>query len=233
MSLPVAILAGGLAKRLRPISESIPKILIDVAGRPFAEHQIELLRAHHIDHVVLCVGYLGERVREALGDGSRWGIKIDYSFDGEKLLGTGGALRSALPLLGDTFFVIYGDSYLDCPYEAIEAAFCESGKSGLMTVYHNENRWDRSNIVFQNGSIVRYDKQTQTPEMAYIDYGLGILQAKTLASYPEDSPFDLSQVYQDLIQQGQLAGFEVSERFYEIGSFAGLEETRRYLSRTT
>jgi NDP-sugar pyrophosphorylase family protein len=233
MSLPVAILAGGLAKRLRPISESIPKILIDVAGRPFAEHQIELLRAHHIDHVVLCVGYLGERVRETLGDGSRWNIRLDYSFDGEKLLGTGGALRAALPLLGDVFFVMYGDSYLECPYETIEAAFRESGKPGLMTVYRNENRWDRSNVVFQNSSIIRYDKQTQTPEMAHIDYGLGILQAKALASYPEDSPFDLSQVYQDLIQQDQLAGFEVSRRFYEIGSFAGLEETRRYLSRTT
>ena len=233
MSLPVAILAGGLATRLRPITEAIPKILIDVAGRPFAEHQIELLAAHHINHVVLCVGYLGEMVQETLGDGSRWNIRIDYSFDGDQLLGTGGALRAALPLLGDAFFVMYGDSYLDCPYESIEAAFRASSKLGLMTVYRNDNRWDRSNIVFQNGSIVRYDKQIQTLDMVYIDYGLGILQAKTLALYAEDSPFDLSQVYQDLIQQGQLAGFETPDRFYEIGSFAGLEETRQHLSRTT
>ena len=232
MSLSAVILAGGLATRLRPVSESIPKILIEVAGRPFAEHQIELLQAHDIDHVVLCVGHMGEMVRETLGDGSRWNIRIDYSFDGKTLLGTGGALRRALPLLGDSFFVTYGDAYLDCPYETIEAAFRASGKLGLMTVLHNKNHWDRSNIVFANKRIVHYDKRNQTSDMEYIDYGLGVLQAKALEPYPEASPFDLSQVYKDLIQQDQLSSFEVSKRFYEIGSFAGLDETRRHLSRT-
>lgn len=231
MSLPVAILAGGLATRLRPITETIPKILVDVAGRPFGEHQIALLRAHGITRVVLCVGYLGEMVQAALGDGSRWQIELLYSFDGDKLLGTGGALRRALPLLGEAFFVIYGDSYLECPYEAIEKAFYASGKQGLMTVFRNENRWDRSNVIFRTGTIVRYDKKQQTPDMQYIDYGLGVLRTQALESYADDQPFDLSSVYQDLIQQGQLAGFEVPERFYEIGSHEGLEETRQYLSR--
>jgi NDP-sugar pyrophosphorylase family protein len=158
-------------------------------------------------------------------------MRIEYSFDGDRLLGTGGALRRAMPMLGGTFFVMYGDSYLECSYEAIEQVFYARGKHGLMTVYRNENQWDRSNVVFTNGNITRYDKHVQTSDMHYIDYGLGILQAKTLIAYPEDHPFDLSQVYQDLIQRDQLAGFEVSERFYEIGSFAGLEETRHHLSR--
>jgi NDP-sugar pyrophosphorylase family protein len=231
MSLPVAILAGGLATRLRPITETIPKILVNVAGRPFGAHQIELLRAHGITRVVLCVGYLGEIVRDALGDGSKWQIELLYSFDGDKLMGTGGALRRALPLLGEAFFVMYGDSYLECPYEAIEKAFFASGKPGLMTVFHNQNRWDRSNVIFREGTIVRYDKKQQTPQMQYIDYGLGVLRVEALMPYPDDQPFDLSQVYQDLIQQGQLAGFEVPERFYEIGSPEGLEETRQYLAR--
>jgi N-acetyl-alpha-D-muramate 1-phosphate uridylyltransferase len=231
MSLPVAILAGGLATRLRPITETIPKILVDVAGRPFGEHQIEILRTHGITRVVLCVGYLGEMVQAALGDGSRWGVELHYSFDGDKLLGTGGALRRALPLLGEAFFVMYGDSYLECPYEAIEDSFYASGKQGLMTVFRNENRWDRSNIIFRDGAIVRYDKKEQTLDMLYIDYGLGVLRADVLTPYPDDQPFDLSGVYQDLIQQGQLAGFEVPERFYEIGSHEGLEETRQHLAR--
>ncbi len=231
MSLPVAILAGGLATRLRPLTESIPKILIDLHGRPFAEYQIDLLRRHGIKRIVLCVGYLGEQVQQALGDGSRWGVEIRYSFDGETLLGTGGSLKRALPLLGDAFFVMYGDSYLECPYEEIEAAFRASGKDGLMTVFRNENQWDTSNVVFEAGSILRYDKKERTPDMTYIDYGLGILKARTLASYAEGQVFDLSSVYQRLIEKGQLAGFEVFQRFYEIGSHAGLEETRQYLSR--
>lgn len=231
MSLPVAILAGGLATRMRPITEKIPKILIEIEGRPFAEYQIELLRAHGLTKIVLCVGYLGERVRDALGDGSRWGVEMHYSFDGDRLLGTGGALRRALPLLGDAFFVLYGDSYLECSYESVEAAFLASGKAGMMTVLLNENRWDRSNILFQNGQILRYDKTNQTPEMLHIDYGLSVLQAQTLATYADDEAFDLSAIFQKLIQAGQLAGFEVPTRFYEIGSPQGLEETRRYLAR--
>lgn len=231
MSLPVAILAGGLATRMRPITEKIPKILIEIEGRPFAEHQIELLRAHGLTKIVLCVGYLGEMVRDALGDGSRYGVELHYRFDGDKLLGTGGALKRALPVLGDAFFVLYGDSYLECPYEAVEAAFLASGKAGMMTVLLNENRWDKSNILFRDGQIERYAKTDQTPDMLHIDYGLSVLKAQTLAAYGDDEAFDLSAVFQKLIQAGQLAGFEVPERFYEIGSPQGLEETRHYIAR--
>jgi len=135
MSLPVAILAGGLATRLRPLTERIPKSLVEVAGKPFAEHQIELLRRNGIMSVVFCVGYLGEQIEETLGDGCRWGITIRYVYDGPSLLGTGGAVRRALPALGDGFMVLYGDSYLDCDYAAVERAFWASGKLGLMTVF--------------------------------------------------------------------------------------------------
>ena len=228
--LPVVILAGGLATRLRPITEQIPKILIDVAGRPFAEYQIALLKKHELTNIVLCVGYLGEQVQSALGDGSRWGVHLTYVFDGPILLGTGGAIRKARPSLGDAFFVLYGDTYLECDYLAIESTFRASHKPGLMTAFHNKNQWDRSNVLFRDGQIIRYDKHHPTSDMEYIDYGLGILQASAVDSYPADQPFDLAAVYQDLIRQGQLAGYEVADRFYEIGSPVGLEETRQHLS---
>jgi len=228
--LPVVILAGGLATRLRPITEQMPKILIDVAGRPFAEHQIALLKKNQLTEIVLCVGYLGEQVQAALGDGSRWGVHLRYVFDGPVLLGTGGAIRKARALLGEAFIILYGDSYLDCDYAAVEQAFRASASPGLMTVYHNQNQWDRSNILFRDGQIIRYDKQQPTPDMEHIDYGLGILKATVLDAYPADQPFDLATVYQDLIARGQMAGYEVPERFYEIGSPSGLEETRQHLS---
>jgi len=230
VTLPVAILAGGLATRLGPVSGKVPKVLLEVAGRPFAEHQLALLRRHGISRAVFCVGHLGERVQDALGDGGRFGMELAYSFDGPLLLGTGGALRNAVPLLGDTFLVVYGDTYLDCDYAGAERAFLASGKLGLMTVFRNAGRWDASNVVYRDGRIVRYDKRDRTPDMEHIDYGLGALRAASFDPYPSGPPLDLETVYQDLLRGGELAAFEVSKRFYEIGSPAGLEETRRYLS---
>lgn len=232
MSLPVAILAGGLATRLRPLTEQVPKILLDVAGRPFAEHQIDLLRRAGLAHVVYCLGYLGEQVRTALGDGSRWQMTFDYVFDGERPRGTGGALRRALPRLGDAFFVMYGDSYLECDFAAVERGFRASGKRGLMTVFRNENRWDRSNVHYERGRIIRYEKTGSDPALRHIDYGLGILTPGALQLPPGgdgNAPLDLATVYQELIARGQLAGYEASDRFYEIGSREGLEELRARL----
>jgi D-sedoheptulose 7-phosphate isomerase len=229
MSLPVAVLAGGLATRLRPLTDSIPKVLVEVAGKPFAEHQLELLRRHGLTRVVFCVGHLGERVQAALGDGRRFGMSLSYVFDGPTLLGTGGALRRAVPLLGEAFFVLYGDSYLECDYAAVERAFWGSQKLGLMTVFHNAGQWDNSNILFRHGRIERYDKQRRTPDMQHIDYGLGVLRPQVFDAYPADVPIDLATLYQDLLARDQLAAFEVTLRFHEIGSPAGLEETRRYL----
>ncbi len=230
MTLPVAILAGGLATRLRPVTSTIPKALIEVAGRPFVEHQLALLRAAGVGRVVLCVGHLGEQVEAALGDGSRFGLSLAYARDGGTLLGTGGALHQALPLLGEAFLVLYGDSYLECDYDAVARTFEESRRLGLMTVYRNDGRWDTSNVELRDGRIVRYDKQERTPAMTHIDWGLGALRAEALAGHPRGCPLDLATVYRDLLARGELAAYEVHNRFYEIGSPAGLEETRRHLA---
>lgn len=229
MILPVAIIAGGLATRLRPLTETVPKSLVEVAGEPFVVHQLDLLRRAGIERVIFCIGYLGEMVRDVVGDGSRWSLQVSYSEDGPRLVGTGGALRRALPLLGDAFFVLYGDSYLRTDYGAVERTFRESGKKGLMTVLRNEGRWDRSNVIFEGGRIHRYDKKEADARMKHIDYGLGVLAASVFERYRAEGTLDLATVYRDLVADNQMAAYEVAERFYEIGSPEGLEETRALL----
>lgn len=224
LDIPVAILAGGLATRLRPVTEKIPKSLLPVAGKPFLAHQLELLRSRGICRVVLCVGYLGEMIQREFGDGAACGVRLDYSFDGPKLLGTGGAVKRALPLLGPELFVLYGDSYLPVAYRPIAEFFRRSGKLGCMTVYRNEGKYDTSNVVFRNGQVAVYDKQARLPEMRHIDYGLSMFKPAAFESYSADQPFDLAEVMGKLVREKQLAGYEVRERFYEIGSPAGLAE---------
>lgn len=229
MDIPVAILAGGLATRLRPITEKIPKSLVPVAGKPFLTHQLQFLYSQGIRHVVLCVGYLGEMIERDYGN-EAFGIKLDYSFDGEKLLGTGGAIKRALPKLGEEFFVLYGDSYLPIEYRPVAEFFECSGKLGCMTVYHNEGRYDTSNVVFADGEIKVYDKKAKLPEMRHIDYGLSLFKASAFDSYSAEQPFDLAEVMGKLVREKLLAGFEVRERFYEIGSPAGLQELEQLLT---
>lgn len=224
----VAILAGGLATRLRPITETIPKALVDVSGKPFIVRQLSYLREQGISHVVLCIGYLGDMVREVVGSGDSFGLEVSYSEDGPNLLGTGGALAKAIPVLGDDFFVLYGDSFLPVNFSAVQDAYEKSKQPALMTVLKNQNQWDKSNVLFVDGRLHEYNKRTPRAEMTYIDYGLGVVSASVLKQRSVAQSFDLADVYQDLSLQGQLAGLEVYERFYEIGSHTGLKETEDY-----
>jgi NDP-sugar pyrophosphorylase family protein len=226
---PLALLAGGLATRMRPLTERVPKALLEVAGEPFIAHQLRLLQREGIRRVVLCVGYQGEAIEAFIGDGGRFGLEVLYSSDGPTLLGTGGSLRKVLPLLGPEIMVMYGDSWLDIPYGPVVAAFRAGGKPALMTVFRNDGRWDKSNVWFENGRLVAYDKARKLPQMHHIDWGLGVIRAQALQPYPTDVPFDLADVYTSLARAGELAGFEVGTRFYEIGSPEGLAETEALL----
>jgi NDP-sugar pyrophosphorylase family protein len=217
-----------LATRLRPITEIIPKALVDVAGKPFIDRQLNYLQGQGVRRVVLCIGYLGELIEAFVGNGERFGLEVTYSLDGPSLLGTGGALKKALPLLDDHFFVLYGDSFLPVKFKAVEDAYFASGLDSLMTVLKNGDQWDKSNALFSNEKLLNYNKHTPLPDMTYIDYGLGVVSARVLDSYSDTLPFDLADVYHALSMQGQLAGFEVHERFYEIGSHRGLKETEAY-----
>ena len=224
----VALLAGGLATRLRPVTEKIPKSLIDINGKPFIYHQLNLLKNNGIKKVVICAGYLSEMIEEYVKDGKEFGVEVVYSKDGEKLLGTGGALKRALPLLGEKFFVMYGDSYLTVDYQKIAEDFEKSNYSALMTIIKNENKWDTSNVIYENGKIIKYDKNS-SEKMDYVDYGLEIMTPECLNSIPNNIAVDLSDIFKDLIVKGKMGGYEVHERFYEIGSFQGIEDLKNYL----
>ena len=226
---PVAILAGGLAIRLLPQTATAPKALVDVNGEPFIGHQLRLLRANGVERVVICGGYLGEMIHAFVGNGGRFGLEVEFSFDGPRPLGTGGAVRKALPLLGEAFFVLYGDSYLTCDYRTVQAEFERRGKLGLMTVFRNDDRWDRSNVTFSDGTVLAYDKRNRTAAMHHIDYGLGVLRRAAFDRLADGEPSDLADLYRELVERGKLAGYEVDQRFFEIGSFVGLEEMRNYL----
>jgi NDP-sugar pyrophosphorylase family protein len=234
VSLPVAILCGGQGTRLYPITRNLPKVLVDVAGQPFIAHQLRLLKKSGVEQVVLCVGQYGEAVRDYVADGRRFGLKVEYSFDGPGLIGTGGALKKALPLVGSRFFVLYGDSYLPCEYEVVAKRFVESGKLALMTVYRNQGQWDTSNIEMSDcGEILVYDKRTFNPRMHHIDYGLGCFRSEALNRIPDGIFFDLATLYAELVAAGQLATYEIAGRFYEIGSFGGINELTKYLTGRT
>lgn len=226
--MQVVILAGGMATRLRPLTKKIPKSLIPIHGRPFIDYQLELLAKNNLHDIVLCVGYLGPQVAAHCRDGQQYGLKIEYSYDGAVPLGTGGALRHARPLLDEHFFVLYGDSYLVCPYPAIAAHFLKGQKLGLMTVYDNHNQFDRSNVALSNRHVVAYDKKNPSPAMTFIDYGLSAFHKTALGLLPV-GPVDLARLHQTLIQQAQLLAYEVPQRFYEIGSRAGLQEFTRLM----
>lgn len=227
--VPVAILAGGRATRLGPLAADVPKSMIQVAGRPFVDHQLELLHRKGIRRVVFCVGHLGEQIEAHVGDGARFDLTVTYAYDGDRLLGTGGAVRRALPLLGPLFYVVYGDGYLNIDYAAVLAQFLTRSEPALMTVFHNGKRWDTSNVLFRDGRIIRYDKRRPDPEMMYIDYGASLYRAHAVERIPAGEPYDLGDLTHELAAEGLLAGYEVTQRFYEVGSVAGIQDAEAYL----
>jgi D-sedoheptulose 7-phosphate isomerase len=226
--LPVALLAGGLATRLRPLTDVIPKSLVAVNGEPFIAHQLRNLRHAGLQRVVILCGHLGEQIAAYVGDGAQFGLDVDYVHDGPVLLGTAGAIKRALPRLGPAFFTLYGDSYLTCDYLGIQARFLSDGRQALMTVYRNEGLFDASNVVW-DGEIRIYDKQNKRHDMRHIDYGLGLFHASAFDDVPEGKPADLSALYQRRLSNSQLVGVEVFERFYEIGSLAGINDLSSFL----
>ena len=225
-----AILAGGLGTRLRPRTDKVPKAMVEVAGRPFIDYQVELLARNGVDDLVLCVGYLGELVEDHLGDGKGRGVKIRYSRDGPELLGPAGALKRAVGLLGEMFFVTYGDAYLRAPYAAVMEKLASSGDLGLMTVFRNEGRYGPSDVDVEAGRVVRYEKTHRPGEMAWVNFGLSALRKEALAIIPPGSPYGEVEFYGAMIGRGKLGAFEVSERFFEIGTPASLAEFEGFIT---
>lgn len=225
---PLCLLAGGVGSRLGEAVKDTPKPLLEVAGEPFIVHQLRLLAAHGAREVVVCVGYLGEQIVETIGS-ERFGIRISYSHDGPRLLGTLGAIRAAAHLLGPRFLVLYGDTYLRIDYVAAAAAWERSGLPAMMTVLRNDGRWDVSNAVLNNDRVIAYDKRSPQPGVRWIDYGLGGIERRAIDLVPDETT-DLADLYHELAAAGRLFGYEATERFYEIGTPEALAETDKFLA---
>ncbi len=229
---PIVILAGGLATRLRPITEKVPKSLIEINGEPFIYHQLDLLEKKGFKKIHFCLGFLGKQIEDVVKNSDYFErIDISFSYDGEKLLGTGGAIREIINQLPDYFFVSYGDSYLDIDFFKCQQLFELNNINfkSLMTVYKNKDLFDKSNVIFENDSIELYSKKTKDKRMSYIDYGVGILSNKCMDVYDKSITFDLAELYENLSLKKELLGYEVFQRFYEIGSLQGIEDLSNYL----
>lgn len=233
MSLPpVAIVAGGAATRLGDLTRACPKSMIEVAGQPFIAHQLRLLRRRGVERVVLLVGRFADQIHGFVGDGSSFDLAVSYAFDGDAPLGTGGAVANALPLLGDSFIVTYGDAYLDVPLEPLIGAKARAGCVAAMAVHHNRDLWDPSNVVFDGERVLLHEKGSSGPGVEWIDYGLTAFDSAAFAGIVAGTAFDLSDLTAQLAREGRLAGVEVHNRFYEIGKPSGLSDTEVYLRRS-
>jgi NDP-sugar pyrophosphorylase family protein len=228
--LQAAILVGGLGTRLGSLTQTIPKSMVPVNGKPFLEHQVGLLKRSGIDDFVLCVGYLGDKVEGYFGDGGSWGVRVRYSYDWPRLLGAAGALKGAEPLLEDCFFVTYGDAYLRADYRGIMKALVDSGGLGVMAVYENHNRFGPSDVVVKEGHVVLYDKRGRGAGMEWVNFGVSALRKGALALLPPGKECGEEEFYGELIKRDELLAFPVKGRFYEIGTPGALEEFERFIS---
>lgn len=232
-NIQVVVLLGGLGTRLNSIDSNKPKAMIDIYGKPFFYYQLHLMKQYGLRNFIFCVGYKGKVIRSFFQNGRRFGVNIKYSYDGKKQLGTGGALRKILPLLKEDFIVIYGDSYMDADYGELVYTYYrvkkDKGKRGLIAVFKNKNRYDTSNVLFKGGKLLKYDKQHISSDMEYIDYGISILNKSVVKKIPKGKYFDLSSLYHELVKNGQMSGYEVNKRFYEIGTPFSLRETKEFI----
>ena len=223
--MQMVILCGGLATRLGNLAENIPKSMISIENKPFLEYQIENLKKYDIKDVVLCVGYLSEKIEEYFGDGRKFGVNIKYSYDGDKLLGPIGAVKNAEPLLEDVFFIMYGDSYLSVDFQKAHSFFKGQNKLGLMVVYKNNDKYDKSNLIIKDNMVINYGDKNAV----YIDYGTSILNKKALEGIPKNTMFSTGELFSNLIKKNELLAYEAKERFYHIGNPDALEELKSFI----
>jgi len=227
MKLPIAILAGGLGKRLDKKTTNIPKALLDISGKPFISRQLNYLRDQGFNKIVICIGHYGDKIKNFVGDGSNYNLNVIYSDDGKQLLGTGGSLKKYFKINYKKYFVLYGDSFLPVNFSLIEKAFLNQEKPALMTILKNSNQWDKSNVYFKNKNVI-YNKKNPEKDMNYIDYGLSVVNNSIFDNFIENKNFDIAEIFENLSRNSLLAGYEVNERFYEIGSTSGLNDTIKF-----
>jgi N-acetyl-alpha-D-muramate 1-phosphate uridylyltransferase len=225
------VLAGGLATRMLPLTRTIPKSLLEVAGRPFIDWQLERLAASGIRDVVICIAHLGNLIRDHVGDATRHGLRVTWSEESPgQLLGTAGAVRAALSHLAPRFVITYGDSYLPFDYRApLDVLAAHDDCDGVMAVYRNHGQWDASNVITDGTWVTCYAKGTSDPKFDHIDYGATALRREVIAALPAGERIGLGEIQSQLAAAGRLRSVVARDRFFEIGSPGGLAELDRYL----
>lgn len=231
--MQAAILAGGLGTRLGHMTQTTPKPMVLVNGKPFLEHEIGLLKRSGIGDFVLCVGHFGEKVEDYFGDGGKLGVRVTYSYDGPKLMGPAGALKRAEPLLEDRFFVTYGDAYLRADYRMMMDVLVDSGRLGVMAVYENHGMYGKSDVVVRDGEVVRYDKGDAGRVMEWVNFGVSALSKRALSLVAPGKECGEERFYGELIKRHELLAFPVNDRFYEIGTPDSLRDFERFISSQT
>jgi NDP-sugar pyrophosphorylase family protein len=224
--MQIVILAGGLGTRLQSVAPNTPKAMVRVAGIPFIDHQLALLKRNGLEDILLCTGHFGEQIESHVGNGSSFGVRVQYSREQpDNLLGTGGALVNAVPFLREQFMLTYGDSYLPVDFQAMVDWYKNQRFPALMSVFKNDGLWDSSNARIGGDKVAYYSKTAVRGECDHIDYGLLIFTRETISRYSTHSlPLDLAQIQGDLVRSGEMGAYTVKERFYEIGKPEGLAE---------
>lgn len=224
------ILAGGRGERMRPFTDSQPKPMVQINGKPFLEYLIELLKKNGIEEVVILVGYKHEKITEYFGDGLKFGISIKYSI-GAVEDETGSRIRNARELLNDEFLLLYCDNYWPLRLERLYQFHKEHGTLGTVTVYANKHKITRNNMsVNDNGLVVTYDKSRISPNLNGVDVGFFILGKRVLDYMPESNFSFETEIIPKLIERRELSGYLTNERYYSIGSPDRLPMTSEYLS---
>jgi NDP-sugar pyrophosphorylase family protein len=225
--MQAVIIAGGLGTRLGSLTSNQPKSMIQILGKPFIEYQFDLLTKSSVTDVVLCLGYQGKQITDYCGDGCKFGVDLKYSFE-EKSLDTAGALKLAAPLLQDYFFTLYGDSYVFIDFKEMMSVLKSKKRIGVMSVYQNHDRFDKSNTAVSDGRVTFYSKEKRE-NLKYIDYGVNLFRKDVLQLIPEEEPYSMGALFNRLIEQNELLAYDVKKRFYEIGSVNGLTEFTEYV----
>jgi len=230
--MQAVILAGGLGTRLGAITQHVPKPMVPVAGKPYLEHQIVLLRRQGIADLVLLTGYLGGQIGNYFGDGSPWGVSIRYSQEATPI-GTGGALRDARELLAPQFLLIYGDSYLPLNYANVLRRLAAAEVCGVMVVYDNSlgDTSVRNNVAVGGSLVSRYDKTSDDAELRYVEAGVLAFERSLVERIPARGVVSLEQdIFPVLIAEKQMAAYITTQRFYDIGTPARLRAIEAYLT---
>jgi NDP-sugar pyrophosphorylase family protein len=227
--MQAVILAGGKGTRLRPLTYRIPKPMVHISGKPFLQHQMEFIKSFCIYEVLLLVGYLGDHIVKYFGNGAEFGVDIDYAYE-KTPLGTGGALKNAESQLAGEFLLLNGDTLLPIDYGELIQYFRRHNRIGAIAVYSNSEKIAPNNIAIGKSNLVMTYNKKNSQGMTHIDAGVMVFKKEVVDLIPGDQICSLEEeIFHKLIRAKQLVAFSTNQRFYDIGSFKGLEGIKEIL----